>query len=146
MKNIDSNFWNKVELDSENLYTYFLRRTKDYPTPEEYHPIQEWTADMWSVLWNAWLFGNETKIAPELRFGWASDYIKHPITNKPNTFNILHNAGITDRPEHKNCFAKYEYTKKLPFDIEEEDFVDCKYCSLYYIREIIETSKKSCLI
>ena len=33
--------------------------------------IQFWTAEMWSMLWNIWKFGIETKVVKELEFSWG---------------------------------------------------------------------------
>ena len=139
MKNIDYNFWNKVEIDCEKLYTYFLEKVKQYPPIEQYHPIQEWTADMWAVLWNAWLFGHDTQIHEDLQFSWASS-----LSQFIGDYNIFHNSGITERSPN-NCFRKHDYINKFPYNIKEEDFCS-EYCSIFYVQEIIETSKKSCLL
>ena len=101
----------------------------------KYHRIQEWCADMWSVLWNAWGRGFITIIRKELDFSWANT----PIEVDDN-YHIFHNAGITSEISH-NYFFKGKYTNRIPY---EDDLTNLsqKTCAKYYIDEIIETGKK----
>jgi hypothetical protein len=142
MKNIDADFWKKVYDDSEHLYQFFLDHLKAFPEGclNNYHPIQKWTADMWTVLWNAWYFGNETKIISEMSFTWPGRSI-----DEWGTHNILHNAGVTQERESEKLFFKGNYMNNLPYDIKLEDFSE-ERCSYKYVEEIIETAKVSCLI
>ena len=57
IKNVNYKFWSKVENDSERLYKEitFMNNEK-INLDNSYHPLQIWCADMWAVLWNAWLF------------------------------------------------------------------------------------------
>jgi hypothetical protein len=127
MKNLTASFWEKVENDSTNLYKLMIN-TQDKYTPEA--PIQAWTADMWAVLWNAWLMGYETKIVKRLNFSWATD----PIS-KWDKCSIYHNAGAVG---DNNFFKKTDY-QKSPFN--EKLKCSSKYCSFNYIKEIKETKK-----
>jgi len=128
MKNLTADFWKKVEKDSENLFTYMISTSNKY-NPE--HPIQAWTSDMWAVLWNAWLFGHETKISKKLDFCWATDVI-----NKWKTTNIYHNAGAVIDNGYYFLKTKYQIS---PFnkDLKCSD----EYCSYNYMKEIKETEK-----
>lgn len=99
-------FWNKVEIDSVNLYKLMqTTRTLYY---DKDGPIQGWCADMWAILWNLWLFDVETEISEELDFNFATDRIKSPL--KP----IFHLAGITEKLS-KQHFFKGDFIDKSPF-------------------------------
>ena len=128
IKNTDSKFWEKVELDSENLYKHMLNTSTKY-NPE--FPIQAWTAEMWSTIWNAWYFGHETKIVEQLDFCWATDLIK-----KWKTTTIFHNAGAVI--DDGTYFLKTKY-QVSPFNKD----LKCsnEYCSYNYVKEIKETEK-----
>lgn len=128
--NLSYDFWDKVERDCNDLYKLMLV-TSDKYNPQ--HPIQAWTADMWAVLWNLWLVGLDTEITDELSFSWATD----PISNLDN-HNIFHNAGVTG--ENKELFFKGDYINNPPFDADLSHVSD-KFCSIFYVREIIETAK-----
>jgi hypothetical protein len=130
-------FWDKVERDSIKLYSYFCDtehlHIKKY---EGDYPIQKWTAGMWSLLWNIWLQGHETKVDPRLNFGWSTD----PISSVEKYW-ILHNAGVSATDE--NMFFKGNYTQELPYN--KELVIDKNRASSYYWKEIQETSKQTIL-
>jgi len=126
LKNVNADFWRKVERDSEELYKHMIN-TKNKYCPE--YPIQAWTADMWAILWNAWYFGNETKIVKKLDFCWATD-----IISKWKSTNIYHNAGAVIDNGYYFLKTKYQIS---PFN-KEIKFSD-EYCSSNYVREIKET-------
>lgn len=126
MKNIDHKFWDKVYEDSEALYGYMNLTSGQY-NPQ--HPIQAWTADMWAVLWNGWLFGNEIKIDKDLDFCWASDH----ISRWEQTY-LFHNAGvIVNDGQH---FSKTAY-QISPF--KKEVLGQKTSASFNFIKEIKET-------
>ena len=117
IKNTDYLFWDKVFHDSERLYSMLFGFHKAHPIQ---HEIQMWTSDMWAVLWNLWLRGNETRVTDNLSFSWATDtieqYERHPI---------LHMAGVTyDLRESK--FYKGEFISRDPIKhlTEDETFFD----------------------
>ena len=139
MKNIDADYWEKVENDSESLYRYFQSHLKEHPQTPEYHPIQMWTADMWAVLWNAWYFTHSVKVAPELEFAWPTQGL-----DMWNKCTIFHNAGVVST-NNERLFYKGMYQQKLPYDIKLEDYDD-KRGSIKYVEAILETSKRSCLL
>ena len=128
MKNINSNFWKKVEKDSINLYK-LMENTKDKYSPKA--PIQSWTAEMWSLLWNAWLFEHKTKIIKRFNFCWATD----PISKWKNC-GIYHNAGVVKDDGELFMKPKYQIS---PF--KEDIKYSSKYCSSKYVEEIEETKK-----
>ena len=139
MKNIDWTFWESVEHDSEKLFKEIteLNNIKKAADPK-YHELQIWCADMWAVLWNGWLEGNETKVVPEMDFSWATDSI-----NRWDETTIYHNAGSTC--SCGGLFYKSLYMDSLPYSIEIEKFSKEKNC-YNYVLEIKETAQKSCLI
>jgi hypothetical protein len=115
-------FWNKVENDSVRLYRHFCDTEKDYKGVG--YPIQKWTAGMWSLLWNAWIYGHPTEVRKELDFCWSTD----PISRSKHNF-ILHNAGVTS--SDNRLFFKSDYTGKLPY-WEELDIDNTKCSSIYW--------------
>jgi hypothetical protein len=137
LKNIDAKYWEKIEKDSEQLYYQIsqLNNHKKVADPT-HHELQIWCADMWAVLWNGWLRGNETKVVSEMDFSWATD----PIKRWEET-TIFHNAGVTDMGKY---FYKGIYQNQLPYNIE--DTFDEQFCSKLYFNEIKETAQKSCLL
>lgn len=139
VKGVTYEFFDKVEKDSIKLYKHFCD-TEHLHTERgrESYPIQKWTAGMWSLLWNAWKFGNETKVDKRLDFCWATDPI-HKWEQNP----IYHNSGVVDG-SHGNFF-KGGYIKSLPYNIKLEDANQTR-ASYNYVKEIVETAKTSCLI
>ena len=138
MKNIDAEYWEKVEYYSEELFKQItdLNNKKKELDPT-YHELQIWCADMWAVLWTAWLNGHETKVARDLEFSWATDSI-----NRWNETLIFHNAGAT--PDQPDLFFKGNYVTSLPYDIENT--FDPNFCSYNYFNEILKTKEVSCLV
>lgn len=129
------NFIKSLELKIKSLdinYKSYEEYNKDF---FKYHRIQEWCADMWSVLWNAWQKNFITIIRKELDFSWANTPIE-----LDNNFHIFHNAGIISEDSHK-YFFKGKYTNKHPY---EDDLTNLSQnnCGKFYIDEIIETGKK----
>lgn len=147
MKNVKAGFWEKVESDSTRLYDFFVEDLVSHPEVKEsdatparpaYNPIQKWTADMWAVLWNAWLLGHKVQVVPELDFVWA--------TQDKTLWDeraIFHNAGVLNT-EADRYFYKGAYTSKLPYDIRNS-FAETG-ASHQYVNEILETAARSCLI
>ncbi len=137
MKNIDADYWEKVERDSETLYKYFQEHLREHPASKEYHPIQMWTADMWAVLWNAWYFNHSAKVIPEMDFAWPTQGL-----DMWNKCTIYHNAGVTNDKER--MFYKGIYQQIQPYGIKLEDYDDQRG-SIKYVEAILETAKKTCL-
>jgi hypothetical protein len=137
MKNVNHLYWNKVEKDCEELFYHITQlNNKKKAADPTYHELQIWCADMWAVLWNGWLRGNETKVVSEMDFSWATDP-KH----RWEETTIFHNAGVTGTGKH---FYKGIYQNILPYNIE--DTFDEQFCSKLYFNEIKETAQKSCLL
>ena len=130
MKRLTARYWNKVEWDSEQLFKQITELNngikKENP---KYHELQIWCADMWAVLWNAWLFGHSVKIAPELAFCWATD-----AYNKWYEYTIYHNAGVA----HFNLemFNKMNYINVLPHSINLKSI--SKHFANYHYAELVK--------
>ncbi len=131
LKEIGSDYWKKVEEDSIRLFKH-MKNTEQKYSPE--NPIQSWTASMWAILWNAWLFNKKTKIIKRFNFTWGSDNISLWGKNA-----IFHNAGITN--DKKNVFNKMTYTIQTPFNKNFKN-IDKNNATYNYIKEIKETEKK----
>ena len=138
MKNIDYEYWNKVERDSEILYKNISElsaiKKQDNPT---YHELQIWCADMWAVLWNGWLRGNQSICHSNFSFAWATEGKDGWERN-----NIYHNAGVTGN--NQKLFYKAEYMNSYPYNINLD--INTESASYNYWLEICETAKQSPLI
>lgn len=139
MKFVPWTFWHKVEMDSERLYKEvsalnYIRKKND----PEYHELQIWTADMWAVLWNAWMLGFNTNVIPEMDFVWPTDR-KEELKKK----YIFHNAGIT--PEMANAyFHKNSFTNQLPYSHDGSKYLQDK-ASYWYWQQVRALLSQSCL-
>ena len=139
MKNVDFNFFHKVEKDSEKLFKEIneLNNKKKQADPT-HHELQIWCADMWAVLWNAWMRGYNTNVIKEMDFCWATDSAK--------TWDekiLFHNAGVTGNPNEK-LFYKGKYIAQLPYEDEGLDYDPTKASYKYF--EIVKSiGKNSCL-
>jgi hypothetical protein len=142
IKNTDHKLWEKIYNDSTPLYSQMLDYQKRYPiNPGQ---IQFWTAEMWSVLWNLWLYGVETKITKELDFSWATDNID--VYNKKP---ILHMAGVTDNLKltkfYKGEFINVDPIEKLKQNPKHFDYIDKNNTTIKYvdvIKSFVEKSNK----
>lgn len=136
IKNVTSGFWDKVEKDSITLYNYLSSIEDQYIKKHEGdHPIQKWTAGMWSFLWNGWLFGHEIKVDKRLDFCWATDLIE-----QWDKVSIYHNAGIVC--EQEGYFYKNAYSEKNPYNSLQQikSKMSNKYAGYKYV-EALEQSK-----
>lgn len=131
LKNVTFDFWNKMEADCENLYSILLQHNyiegeKHYLKTgnpiSHYHGIKSWYADMWAMLWNAWLFGYKVKIHPNLDFSWPYENIE-----KWQEKNILHYSGKIDK-ENEKLFCKGRYIHYPPY-YDHFDSIDKSTCS-----------------
>lgn len=139
--NVDWTFFDKMERDCERLFTEIseLNARKKALTPE-YHELQIWCADMWAILWGAWMRGFKTTIVPELGFIWATD----PITAWEDGRYIFHNAGVVGQGE---LFYKSAYMNRTPYGHIEEELkkLSPNAASYNYATLVFGTSKKTCL-
>lgn len=142
LKNVDSQFWKKVEEDTLKIRKHLLQVNRDF-FKDENAGIQSWCADLWAVQFNFWFYNRETKIASELNFAWSTDSII-----KLDTYPILHNAGIVGTETTHPCFYKGKYQHGLdPFTDEYLDVVlnndiSKNYCTWYYAKKLDELRKK----
>lgn len=138
-KNMTYEFWGKVEKDCVDLYKYMNQCNNDdlfkrIPKVD----IQSWCADMWALLWNAFLLGKPVLVVPVLTFSWATGH-----KDEYDRCNIFHNAGATG--DRKDLFFKGAYMDRLPYN---EDFseISPNFGSYYYVELIKEMAKTSCLL
>lgn len=137
-KNQTEHIWFKIYKDSSRLFDMLTMFQKKYPI---HNPIQFWTAEMWSVLWNMWYFGYKTEIVDDLSFCWATDDISKYYLNP-----ILHMAGVTENEKNK-YFFKGDFINKNPIEILREDltyfdYIDENNSTINYINEIKEMIQK----
>jgi len=139
MKNVDYKFFEKVEKDCEIMFKEVnalnVEKQKEDP---KYHELQIWCADMWSVLWNAWMRGFSTQIIPEMDFCWATDSLE-----KWDKCYIYHNAGVTHQMK-TDYFLKSDYMAKYPYDISFEGYKK-DTCSYNYAMMVKKASENTCL-
>jgi len=138
MKNVDHDYWEKVEKDALDLHLY-MRKCNEEDCLKRTPPtdIQQWCADMWSVLWNGLRNNNSVVVHPDFNFSWATSMIDEYYKCK-----IYHNAGADH--SRKDLFFKGDYINKYPYN---EDFtkVSDKYASYFYVQLIEEASKETVL-
>lgn len=154
MKNVDFNFWDKVERNSEELYAlltdfncrYADANGSEMSTPRStYKTISPWYADMWSLLWNGWLFNYEIKISKELDFCWPFDRLE-----EWNKKKILHYAGNISIKEDL-IFRKTTYTLYSPFYDKNIDNLSSSNCSdvlkkiIFQYRSVLEQARMNLL-
>jgi hypothetical protein len=139
LRGVDANFWRKCERESSIMYTN-VGRIGQYlhDNDKSYNPLQIWCADMWALLWNAWLHGFETEVSKEMDFCFATDPIKKDC-------NIIHNAGVTRSDIY---FDKSQYRNSTPYgDVGVvEGKISKDHISYKYFAEVKETAKNTVLI
>lgn len=143
LKNIDSSFWKKVELDVLKIRMYLQQMNRIY-FKDENSGIQSWCADLWAVQFNLWYFNKKSEVTKELDFAWSTD----PII-KIDTYPILHNAGIVSETANGYpAFYKGKYhmgsdpTKDPYLDIILNNEESKKYCTWYYVSNINKIKEK----
>lgn len=132
--NPSANYWQKVYKDCISLYRMFsnVEGQMKIKHGKDYVPLQKWTAEMWSQLWNMVYFNIQPEIDHELDFAFATDDI-----DKLDKVKILHNAGVTE--DKKDLFFKGQYVNRDPFK-DDLSFVNKKYCSFEYVKAIHEAA------
>jgi len=138
-KNTNCELWDKMYKDSIKLYDQMLDYQKRFPiNPGQ---IQFWTAEMWAVLWNLWLYEYKTKIISDLDFSWATDTI-----DIYNSKNILHMAGVTDDLKttkfYKGDYINIDPILKLKEDKNYFDYIDKTSSTIKYIENMKSYIKK----
>jgi hypothetical protein len=142
LKNVDAEFWKKVERDVLLIRTHLLTFNKEF-FKDENSGIQSWCADLWAVQYNLWRIG-ECKVLSELSFAWATDPIQ-----RIETHNILHNAGITGTEMNGYpCFYKGKYhqgadpTKDPHLNDVLNNETSKKFCTWFYATKLNEIKEK----
>jgi hypothetical protein len=139
IKKTDWMVWEKIYMDCTPLYDQMVDYQRRFPiNPGE---IQFWTAEMWSLLWNLWYFGKETKVVKDLDFSWATDSI--PIYEQRP---ILHMAGVTSDMKttkfYKGDFINVNPLTKLTENFEYFDYVEEHSSTKKYIDVMKSIVKK----
>jgi hypothetical protein len=139
IKKTDWMIWEKIYMDCTPLYDQMMDYQRRFPiNPGE---IQFWTAEMWSLLWNLWYFGKETKVVKDLDFSWATDSISI-YEQRP----ILHMAGVTSDMKttkfYKGDFINVNPLKKLMENFEYFDYVEEHSSTKKYIDVMKSIIKK----
>lgn len=132
LKNQDWRVWKKIDDDAPKLYRFLQEYNNEYPIQ---HPIQSWTAEMWSILWNLWFYGYQTEISDELDFSWGTDNADVFCNKK-----IFHLAGVLEH-EKDRLFFKGDFIGKNPIKLllENEnyfEYVDKNSATYCYVEEI----------
>jgi hypothetical protein len=139
LKNVGHEFWEKVYDDCSKLYFSVLSFDRKHQIP--HGGLQIWTADMWALLWNLWLFGKETKVTPLLDFSWATDTLQR-YEQAP----ILHMAGVTDDLKatkfYKGEFINQDPLEKLSKDENYFDYIEENSSTNKYIEVMKSYLKK----
>ena len=143
LKNIDADFWKKVETDVLKIRLYLQQVNKIY-FKNENDGIQSWCSDLWAVQFNLWYRNLETKVVKELDFAWATEPIE-----KLNSCTIYHNAGVTGKYMNDvPYFYKGAYhTGQNPLLDEHLQIVinneeSKKHCTWYYTNKLLELKNK----
>lgn len=143
LKNISSEFWEKVIGDCLNINLYLKNVNRQF-FESEAKGFQSWCADMWAVLWNLWLKDRQVKIVPEMEFAWSSDKIE-----KLDKVGILHNAGIVSNMfgDIPTFFKGNYHSGKDPFEDPHvkkvyEDEKSKTLCSHYYVSRMWDVKNK----
>ena len=143
LKNIDADFWKKVETDVLKIRLYLQQVNKIY-FKNENDGIQSWCSDLWAVQFNLWYRNLETKVVKELDFAWATEPIE-----KLNSCTIYHNAGVTGKYMNDvPYFYKGAYhTGQNPLLDEHLEIVinneqSKKHCTWYYTNKLLELKNK----
>jgi hypothetical protein len=138
MKNVDYEYWDRVETDSEQLFRQITDLNNEIKRDNpSYHELQIWCSDMWAVLWGAWRRGWKTNCLSEFDFSWGTstedDFYK---------MSIMHNAGVTD--SSSGLFYKAGYMNSLPYNVELN--INENTASKKYWEWIQKTALKSKLV
>lgn len=120
---LDYEFWDKVYIDSENLFKYLKLGNVGVS-----NHIQYWCSDMWSLLWNLILFNKTPIIDKQLDFCFATDNY-----GKIDDVMIFHNAGVIEN--NKGIFYKGSFIDKEPYFEDFSKYIP-SFASYYYVQSI----------
>lgn len=143
VKGVDADFWKKVMNDCIIIRVYLQKINREF-FKDENAGYQSWCADMWSVLWNLWFKGLETKNIPEMEFSWACDSIEKVLK-----LGIFHNAGITtkDMGTYPAFYKGLYHTGQDPFEDDHMLVVANssearKYGTYFYVSQLMNIKNK----
>ena len=122
---LDSNFWDKVYIDSENLFKYLKLNNINVD-----NHIQFWCSDMWALLWNIIFFNKTPIIDNQLDFCFATDKY-----DKINDVLVFHNAGVIEND--RGIFHKGSFINKEPY-FEDFSKYSPSFSSYFYVLGIYE--------
>src|SRR5690606_21426042 len=140
-------FCDKHEIHCEATYNYIKDNKPILEAPHNeggfnrdvnFQKLQEWCADMWSMVLNGIYFGFNLKIVDELNFCWP-----HQGLEKWRDCKILHNAGVTAE-QSEFYFYKSKYINYTPFEDHELEKYDFTKCTIKYVDAI--KSARKCLL
>lgn len=142
-KGTDSDFWNKVENDSEKLFQTISKlniklkkkiKIKSFKSDVRHFFLQEWCSDIWAITWNSLILNSEIKIEDDLDFCWPMNLISSWEKKK-----ILHYSGVGNEYD-VSIFNKLLYTTCSPY-YDNFSRIDKKLCSSIYVNEILNFRK-----
>ncbi len=125
---VNHDMFHKAEKDSIILYKYASGEGSKYKKENDPYPIQAWTSEMWSILWNIWQIGLDTEVHRDMEFAWPNWNIKDW-----DRVNIYHNSGVSN--DTSGLFYKGKYVNKHPFGsnlsyVTKENTCNWKYTDL----------------
>lgn len=144
LKSVDAGFWEKLESDSEKLYTVIQKINHEkWESEYEIHkvsrqkvkPIDPWLSDMWGLLWNLWLKDKKVEVREELHFSWINSTLDDWKKNA-----ILHYTGS---PENNTAeiFQKGKYLTYVPW-YDDFSAISKENCSLPVVDLILDKRKE----
>ena len=143
LKNIDADYWYKIMNECIPLKQYLMNVNKQF-FKDENTGFQSWVTDMFLVLWNLWLRGQETQVVKELDFAWCNDSV-----DKLKTTTIYHNAGATSTEMFGYPVfykGKYHQGQNPLLDIHLQEVLSHeetrKHCTWYYANELYKLGQK----
>ncbi|AZA90963.1 Uncharacterised protein [Chryseobacterium nakagawai] len=144
LKLVDAGFWDKLESDSEKLYSVIQQINHDkWEREYETHKVSRlnvkiidpWLSDMWGLLWNLWLIGKKVEVREELHFSWINSTLEEWEKNA-----ILHYTGSPENNTTK-IFQKGKYITYAPW-YDDFSTISKENCSFPVVNLIIEKRKE----
>lgn len=129
-KGIDAKFWADV-LDGCMMIRVHLTNVNNQFFTSEEKGFQVWCADMWSVLWNLWKRGKETRTPKCMDFCWSTS----PVKDWETTY-MYHDAGAGE-----GCFNKMHYRDNISTPYDSVLSVNNELCTSKYVEEIINSKQ-----
>ncbi|WP_316789498.1 galactosyltransferase-related protein [Pedobacter frigoris] len=129
LKNVPATFWERLEIDSEKVFTLLNDYNSNLGYCSKQEKIQAWCTDMWCLWWGALALGKQVAVHPELNFSWAHSPVQLEQQNP-----IIHYTGkVSD--QNKHLFRKNDYSNCSPF-YEDLRAIDRHTSSYTVVKEI----------